>query len=354
MYAVIMAGGQGTRFWPVSRKSHPKQFLDLDGSGSLLAKTVKRLEPIFPPANIFVVTARSYKEEVLSQLPEGYPPEQVISEPVGRNTAPCIGLAAVVLQREDPDAVMAVLPADHHIRDEDSFRSSLKVGLERARANPGLVTFGMLPTYPETGYGYIRMGEVLEKRDGVEIKAVRQFREKPDLPTAETYLASGEYLWNAGIFCWKISSIVDAIQQHLPSLFTALQDIKSTLQQEEELERLYQNLEPVSIDYGVMEKAKNVEVVPAECGWSDLGSWVSLGDLLSADKTGNVVNGRHFGMNTRNSVVYGKKRLIVTLGCEDLIVVETDDVVFVGKKDHAQELSKLVQELRKKGLEEYL
>jgi mannose-1-phosphate guanylyltransferase len=356
MFAVILAGGSGTRLWPLSRQSRPKQMLRLLGERTMFQLTVDRLLPMFKPEQILVVTGREHAEELMQQAPE-IPRENFLVEPVGRNTAPAIGLAALHLRRRDPRACMAVLPADHYIRDEARFRAVLRAAFQVAERG-FLVTLGIRPTYPATGFGYIERGELLGRFGGFLAYRVRAFREKPDLATAERFVADGRHSWNSGMFIWRVDRILEEIARHMPELAAGLRELEGTLGTPEEgevLRRIWPGMPNTSIDYGVMEKAQEVAVIPAEFGWNDIGSWAALLDILAGDDQSNVILGaEHLGLDTSGSLIFGNGRLVATLGVRDLIIVDTDDVLLVCHRERAQDVRLLVEALKREGRQEYL
>lgn len=357
MYAAILAGGTGTRLWPRSREHLPKQMLDLVTNRTLLQETVHRVTPIIPVERIFVVTGRNYADLAREQLPE-LPPENVIAEPSGRSTAPCVGLAAVHILRRDPHAVMASLHADHVIRDAERFRRALLAASEVAQDDV-LVTLGIQPTYPATGFGYIHRGEQVATLRGLPVFRVRRFVEKPPLPQAQAYLESGEYYWNSGIFIWRAATILEQIRLLLPDLHRQLVQIAAVLDSpraSEVLDEVWREVRPVSIDVGVMERARRVLVLPLDVGWSDVGDWAALADLLPRDEQGNVaVRTQHVGLDTTGTLIYGSgTRLVATLGLKDLVIVDTGDVLLICPKDRTQDVRLLVDRLREQGKEEYL
>ncbi len=357
MYAAILAGGTGTRLWPRSREHLPKQMLDLVTHETMLQETVHRVMPIIPVERIFVVTGRNYADLAREQLPE-LPPENVLVEPSGRSTAPCVGLAAVHILRRDPDAVMASLHADHVIRDPEGFRQALLAARDVAQDDV-LVTLGIQPTHPATGFGYIHRGEQVATSRGLPVFRVRRFVEKPPLPQAQAYLESGEYYWNSGIFIWKAATILDQMKALLPDLHRQLMRIAAALdgpQASEVLEEVWREVCPVSIDVGVMERATQVLVLPLDVGWSDVGDWAALADLLPKDEQGNVVvRTPHVGLDTTGTLIYGSgERLVATVGVKDLVIVDTGDVLLICPKDRTQDVRFLVERLRERGQEEYL
>jgi mannose-1-phosphate guanylyltransferase len=367
MYAVILAGGSGTRLWPRSRQNRPKQLLNLvDDSDTMLQKTVKRVLPLVPEENILVMTGREYVEMVHTQAP-GLPLRNIIGEPAARGTAPCTGLAAVYLQRfiaektgksmTDTDDIMITLHADAHIEKEEEFRQILCAAVSAAQAGH-LVTIGIVPRYPETGFGYIQRGELIAQINGRPIYRVERFTEKPDYDTAQAFVESGQYYWNSGIFIWKLSSILAEFERCQPRLYAQLRAIQAALDAahaEETLQRIWMEMQTQTIDVGVMEQARDVVVIPAEIGWSDVGNWASVADILSADAEGNVLlgEGSHLGLDTTDSLVYSSRRMIATIGLQDMVIVDTDDVILICPKDRAQDVKKLVDRLKKEDRTEY-
>lgn len=361
LYAVIMAGGVGTRLWPRSRQNIPKQFLDLVTEDTMLQDTFWRIEPLIPPDRVFVITNGTCAPIVREQIPQ-LPRDNVIVEPAGRNTAPCIGLAALYLRQLDPEGVMVVLPADHLIREAAHFREVLKVVAEVAQ-DGHLVTMGIQPDSPHTGYGYIQRGDFLHQIGQHSVYQVARFTEKPDEATARRFLASGQYYWNSGMFGWKVSAILEAIEVHLPALHAQLMTIEAALgsqREREVLEEVWREVESISVDYGVMERADKTAqqcraaVIPIDVGWSDVGSWATVAELLSRDTKDNVVIGEHIGIDTTGSLLYSSGRLIATIGLRDMIVVNTGDAVLICPRARAQEVKDLVDELREKQKDKYL
>ena len=359
MYAVILAGGSGTRFWPLSRKKTPKQLMSVFGGKSMLQRTVERVMPM-KPKRILVITNVQQAEESVRQL-KSYQKEcriDVIEEPVGRNTAPAIGLAASIIARHDPDALMLVLPADHYIVKEDEFRKTVRKGREAA-LNGYLVTMGIVPTRPETGYGYIEADKDLR---GAGPYPVRRFVEKPDLEKAIGFITTGNFYWNSGMFIWRADVILDNMQAHMPELSGALaglafsDDIWELEDLKQQIEDIYTRIRGESIDFGVMEKADNVMVIPADFGWSDVGSWTALPEVIAPDQSGNVAIcvREALALDTGNCLVYGGGKLVSLIGVHDLVVVDTPDALLVCHREKAQDVKKIVELLEKRGLVEYL
>lgn len=339
-----MAGGIGARFWPKSRQSMPKQFLDLLGSGkSFIRHTYERFLPTVPTENFLVVTNRRYRDLVLEHIPE-LSPEQVLCEPMGRNTAPCICYAAYSLLKANPDAEMIVTPSDHHISDEEAFRSIIDECVEFAAENKALVTIGIAPTRPETGYGYIQVS------DSSPISKVKCFTEKPNLELAQTFMQCGEFFWNSGIFIWKVRDIVAAFDKYMPeyhSLFGSIMEAYGTEEEGKAITRVFSECHPISIDYGVMEKAHNVYVRTGEFGWSDVGTWGSLYNKSPKDGFGNANVDGAFLFNTRNSLVsLSEGKVAVVCGLKDYIVVDSDDVLLVCPFKEEQNIKKFIDDVK--------
>ncbi|MBI4962294.1 MAG: mannose-1-phosphate guanylyltransferase [Desulfomonile tiedjei] len=351
LYAVIMAGGSGTRFWPQSRQSRPKQLLKIAGDKTMIRATVERVLDEISFERIMVVTSESYAQEISGELPE-LSSDMLVCEPQGRNTAPCIALAAYKLLKKDPEAVMAVLPADHVIADEQAFRKALKAAAEVASSGDYLITFGIVPNKPETGYGYIELGERATEQAQAPAFKVKRFVEKPDQQRAEEYIKAGTFLWNSGMFVWKASVIIENFEKHLPGVSEAIARISSAFGTEEEgkaIAEVYNSIEGVSIDYGIMEKAANVLVIPIDVGWNDVGSWASLHEVWANDHDGNIIFGELIALAASGCVVSSPHKLTALIGVEDLVVVDTPDALLVCRKDKAQDVRKLQELLKEKG-----
>lgn len=357
-YGVIMAGGSGTRFWPKSRRALPKQLMKLAGDKTMLQLAVDRLAGLTAPEDVYVLTNAELAEEAKRQLPH-VPAANIIGEPVGRDTAACIGLAALLVKKRDPDGAMVVITADHLIRASDQFRSNAEVAIELA-AEPGvLVTFGIKPSGPATVYGYIHRGEPLLKRRGlgpsdeIRVYAVKQFREKPSRPVAEQYVDSGQFYWNSGMFVWRTRTILESLRASAPELYAALMPLESALgtsAQDEAIGNAYAGLDKISIDYAVMEHATNVRVVEATFDWDDVGSWLAMERLHEQDGAGNTVLAEHIGIDTNRCVLSAEDgHLLATVGVGDLVIVHTADATLVCAKDRVEDIKKLTQMLEKAG-----
>ena len=352
--ALIMAGGRGERFWPRSRKSLPKQFLSLTDDGkTMIQLTVERISSLVELEDIYIATNKDYKALAMEQLP-GIPEENILCEPIGRNTAPCIGLAAVHMARKYEDAVMLVLPSDHLIKFTKMFLTTLRDACSLAEKNTNLVTIGITPDYPETGYGYIKFDS--HEVEGRAFK-VDRFVEKPTLEVAKEYLATEEYLWNSGMFVWKVSSILKNMKQFMPDTYSRLQTIGEAIgtpEQEMVLDKEFHAMESQSIDYGIMEKAKDIYILPGTFGWDDVGSWLAVERIKKTNEFGNVVNGNIITVNTKNCIIQGDKKLIATVGLEDLIVVDTEDATLICAKDSAGDIKKVLENLKICNRDEYI
>jgi len=356
MYAVIMAGGKGARFWPRSRAHKPKHLLDITGTRTIIQETVSRISPLIPPDRILIITGADHAEELRNQLPN-IPAENILVEPVGRNTAPCIGLAAIHIRHRAGDAVMAVLPSDHVIADSDNFLDTLAAAAEAAERQAALLTIGIRPTGPETGYGYIERGNPIEQIGGKMIYDVWSIREKPPLEQARLFLEQGSFYWNSGMFIWKASTILRAILTHLPDLHEGLLKIEAVLdtgQYETVLKETYEGTRSISIDYGVMEKADKVLLIPGDFGWSDVGSWDALWEVSEKDDLGNACGGTVIAVETADSFVYSPKKLVALVGVRDLIVVETDDALLICRRGDSQKVKQIVDTLEERNLKTYL
>jgi mannose-1-phosphate guanylyltransferase len=355
---MIMAGGGGTRFWPRSRQKRPKQFLTLTGDRTLLQQALDRIEAQVPPDGTWVITGEAYEEETSRQLPS-LSKERIIGEPCGRDTAACIGLGASLIARQDPAATMLVMPADHVIEPVQEFRRAIGAAEQMAEEHPdALITIGIPPTFPATGYGYIHRGPEVTSRQGVAVHRVVAFREKPAADLAEQMLATGEYLWNSGIFMWKVATILKALELNQPRLFAACRRIAqawSSPERKRVFQAEYTGLERLSIDYAVMEKARDVLVLRAPFHWDDVGSWLALERLHPQDADGNTVLAGHSGVNTQNCVVVADPgTLIATVGVDNLIIIQDGNAILVADRREEAGIKQLVELLKKKGLDQYL
>ena len=358
MYAVIMAGGRGTRFWPRSRERKPKHLLDIVSKRTIIQETVDRIKSLIPPENILIVTGEKHARELIKQLPE-IPAQNIIIEPVGKNTAACIGLAALHIQKIVPDDVMIVLPSDHAIGDCRKYLEVISAAAKVADQEGGLVTIGIKPSGPETGFGYLEGGDSLGRVAGKEVFRVKSIREKPDLLKARKFVQSGNFYWNSGMFIWKASTIMNEINRFLPELHLGLMKIKESLGTPKEkatVPKVYKGLKSISIDYGVMEKAGNVFVLPGDFGWSDVGSWDALWKISAKDNQGNALigGGSAIFTDTEGALVYSPKKLVALVGVKDLIIVETKDALLICKKDRSQDVKKVVDTLEAAKKKKYL
>lgn len=352
--ALIMAGGRGERFWPRSRRSLPKQFLSLTGDGrTMIQLTVERILALVSIEDIFIVTNRDYKALVREQLPE-IPEENILCEPVGRNTAPCIGLGAVHIAKKYGDAMMMVLPSDHLIKYNSMFVNTLKEASRIAEENTNLMTIGITPDYPETGYGYIKFNPEISKGQAF---AVERFVEKPNLEVAKEYLATEEYLWNSGMFVWKASSILKNIELFMKDVYEGLERIKESIGTAEEaqvLEKEFTEFCSESIDYGIMEKAENIYTIPGAFGWDDVGSWLAVDRIRKSNEMGNVVSGNVITVNSKNCIIEGSKKLIAAVGLRNMIIVDTEDAILICEKPSVGEIKKVLENLKICNREEYI
>jgi mannose-1-phosphate guanylyltransferase len=358
LHALIMAGGGGTRFWPRSRQKRPKQFLKFAGDRTLLQQAFDRIDGPIAAENTWVITAAMHAGEVAGQLAT-VPADHVIGEPMGRDTAACIGLGAALIARQDPSATMLVMPADHVIEPIQEFRRAAHVAAQMADEHPSaLITFGIPPSYPATGYGYIHRGPAVTQRQGIEVYRVQAFREKPTRDSAERYLASGEYFWNSGIFVWKAATVLNALAERQPKLHAATLRIAETWdtpERERTLRKEYEGLERISIDYAVMEHAKEVLVVQAPFRWDDVGSWLALERMHPQDADGNTVLALHCGLKTKACVIAADTgHLVATVGVENLLIVQDGNATLVADRHDEAAIKQLVELLKTKGLESYL
>jgi len=358
MYIVLMAGGVGTRFWPRSRRMYPKQLLNIIGSRSMIQLTYDRIKSLTTADKILVITNKEQKPLIVKQLPE-IPIDNIISEPMGRNTAPCIGLAASIIRaKQKENEIMVILPADHLVGDISEFQKTIIAGVNFIKKQDYLLTMGITPQYPETGYGYIQSGDKIIESNGKEIFKVKTFAEKPNLATAERFLKSGDFFWNSGMFIWTVNNILSEFDEFLPELSDDLLKIENSVggdNFEELLYDIYSRTKPISIDYGIMEHAKHVCVIKANFNWNDLGSWEAVYNISPKDKQGNVVNGSDaVVINSKNNYFYSAKKLIAAVDVEDLVVVEMDDAILICKRNESQNVKNIVDYLYRKEMDEYL
>ena len=356
-YAVILAGGGGTRLWPMSRKSKPKQLLNLINENTMFQVSVKRLETLFPPERIVIVTGAAYVDEMRAQAPH-IPAENFVVEPSGKDSGPAAALGIAVIHQRDPEAVVAQLNVDHHIGKEADFLHLLQAA-HKVALDGYIVTLGIAPSYPATGFGYIRQGDEIEQINGFTCYHTRGFTEKPNEITATGFVASGYYSWNSGMFIWKSSRAMEEFEHQQPDIFKLVQELQAAVDTpafDETLRDVWERMPKISVDYAVMEGAKQMAVIPADIGWNDVGSWASLFEVHKLDRFGNLFRGQQperVVLDTENTMVQSD-RLVVTIGVEDLIVVDTDDVLFICHKDRSQEVRDVVNHLRSIKRDEYL
>jgi len=356
-YPVILAGGRGTRFWPLSRKKRAKQLLALDGKQTMIQQTVARLLPLAPAKKFWIISNEDLRFAIVKQLPR-IAPTQILAEPVGRNTAPAIGLAAFLLLRENPGAVIGMFPSDHVIADEKRYIETLERGIELAANGPNIVVLGIRPTRAETGYGYIEAGGLFQE----DALRVRRFTEKPNADTAAEFVAAGNYFWNSGMFLWSAQTLADALEEHLPKTAALLKEIAATYGTSKfasTFRRVYPKCENISVDYGVLEprSAKgeqegNIFCLPADFGWNDLGSWTALHEHHTAKGTspeGNQISAAEtFLLNSRGNYIHAPGKFVAAVGVSDLVVVETEDALLITTRQHAQDVGKVVKYLDEK------
>ena len=356
LYTLIMAGGSGTRFWPRSKAIRPKQYLNLFGVESLLESTIKRFSSFTSTENIYVVSGKS-QAEVLEQQTTMLPKANLIYEPVGKNTLPCIGLAAMFAEKENPDGIMVVTPADHLIENDELFEKTVLAAVKIADERDGIVTIGISPTYPATGYGYVKTEKDITGSEKIKQFKVERFVEKPNESVASDYLKQGGYYWNSGLFVFKISVFLDAVQQFAPALYSDLRKIQAELgfpSFEETLDKIYRAVESISVDYGIMEHAKNIYLVEGNFVWNDLGSWESVYLTNEKDENGNAGSGEAVIIDSKNSYIYSETGLIALVGLDDVIVVQDGNTTLVCKRDKAEEIKKVVDQLKAGNKNQYL
>lgn len=353
VYGVIMAGGGGTRFWPLSRQKRPKQLLNLSGKDLMINETIDRIRGFIDCDDIFIVTNHTQAETMRQAVEGRVRSENILSEPAARNTSACIAYAAEVIEKRCGKGIMCVFPADHYIKDEKEFHRIIVEGIKEVECKDCLLTIGITPSFAATGYGYIQY----EDDEQVSHKVLR-FVEKPDLKTAEAYLSEGTYLWNSGMFVWKTDTILSEIKSYIPEVYDIIEKIGGSFNTDSEkkvLQQLYPQIPKISIDYGVMEKSKKVRCIPGDFGWNDVGSWDMMGAVHEKDAEGNIFIGEHIALDTTNSVVYSTtEKMIALIGVDDLVIVETDDALLVCDQNKAQDVKKVVEYLQENGREELL
>jgi mannose-1-phosphate guanylyltransferase len=363
VYVAVMAGGGGTRFWPWSRGERPKQILPIVSNRSMIWETVDRLRPFIAPEKILIVTARSQAENLHREVPQ-IPENNLLLEPVGKNTAPCLCLAALHIQKKSPQAVMVALPADHFISDRQGFLRTLRTAVKFAATQDVLVTLGVRPSEPETGYGYIQKGEPLGMAQGMPVFRAKAFREKPTLPKARAYLRRGDYFWNSGIFIWQAGVFLEAVKKFLPRLYREMMPLQNSLgtpRERRALEKIYARAQSVSVDYGIMEKADNVALLEAQFSWNDVGSWAALGKIWLKDDKGNALSGgttpargKILAIDSAGCLIRGEEKLIAVIGLKDTIVVEAGNAILVCPQERSQDVRHVLGELKKRGWKDYL
>ena len=352
-YGVIMAGGGGTRFWPLSRQEEPKQLLNLSGNDLMINETIDRIATIADKKDIFVVTNVTQVPKMKAVTAGRLSEDHILAEPSARNTSACIGYAAMEIVKKYGDGIMCISPADHFIKNTEEFGRVLNEAIKVAEQEDKLITVGIQPTYPATGYGYIKF----DKSEMSVAKKVVEFKEKPDLETAKAYVSSGEYAWNSGMFIWKASTILKKFEELLPDVYACIEKIGEAMNTPEEAQviaDIYPTIPSISVDYGIMEKSSDVLVISGDFGWNDVGSWENMDVIYDEDENGNIFVGNQINIDTKNTISYAKKRLITTVGVENLIIVETEDAILVCDKSRAQDVKLIVDELKASGQKEYL
>ncbi len=353
LYAIIMAGGVGSRFWPRSKKKTPKQLIKIFGENTMIQDTVERLKGIVDQKNIIIITNKIQKEGIIEQLPS-IPEENIIEEPFGRNTAACIGLASIIVKSRDKDAVTLVLPADHIIRETDNFHQTLLKAADFATESKGLLTIGIVPSHPETGYGYIQIDET-KVQD--HFYKVFTFAEKPNYSTAVRFVKSGDFFWNSGMFIWRTDAILKEIEEYMPELFEGLQTIQKTIGTqnfEDTLSNVYGQLKKISIDYGVMEHSKNVYLVKGNFTWSDVGNWEAVYQLSEKDEEGNVKIGKTYTDESHESYIYSPDKFTAVIGLDNILVVNSEDSLLICKREKSQDVKKVIDYLKFNKLDEFI
>ncbi len=356
LYTLIMAGGAGTRFWPRSKTAKPKQYLNMFGNDSLLQSTIKRFATFTETDKIYIVSGKSQTEVLEEQTPM-LPKENLIYEPVGKNTLPCIGLAAMFAERENPDGIMVVSPSDHLIENNELFKETVLAAAKIADEKNGIVTLGIKPTYPATGFGYVQTAEDISGNEKIKQFKVERFVEKPNEVTAKEYLKKGGFYWNSGLFIFKVSVFIDSIKQFAPDLYNDLRKIQAdfgTPSYEQTLDTIYRAVKSISVDYGIMEHAKNIYLVEGNFDWNDLGSWESVYLTDKKDKNGNAGSGESIFLDSKNSYIYSESGLIALVGLDDVIVVQDGNTTLVCKRENAENVKKIVERLKDDNKTQYL
>lgn len=356
LYTLIMAGGAGTRFWPRSKTAKPKQYLNMFGDDSLLQSTIKRFSTFTETDKIYIVSGKSQSEVLEEQTPM-LPKENLIYEPVGKNTLPCIGLAAMLAEKENPDGIMVVSPADHLIENDELFKDTVLAAAKIADEKNGIVTLGIKPTYPATGFGYVQTGENITANEKINQFKVERFVEKPNEQTATKYLKKGNFYWNSGLFVFKISVFIDSIKKFAPELYSDLKKIQTdfgTPTYEQTLDTIYRAVKSISVDYGIMEHAKNIYLVEGNFDWNDLGGWESVYLADKKDENGNAGNGESIFLDSKNSYIHSENGLVALIGLDDVIVVQEGNTTLVCKRDKAEDVKKIVEQLKAEDKTQYL
>lgn len=354
VFSMIMAGGGGTRFWPLSRRNMPKQLLNLSGDDAMINETIKRCEPLIPIKNTFIVTNKVQSEVMKNILIEEFPRDNILVESAARNTAPCILYAAMHIYEKYGDGILCVFPSDHYITEEKKFLEVLNNAINVADKSEKIVTLGIKPTFAATGYGYIkRNGE----SDYTGAYKLESFIEKPNIERAKDYFDSGEYYWNSGMFIWKVSVVIELFKRFLPRIYKALSVVEGkflTLEGKKLIEDIYPKIDNISVDYGIMERLDEAYIIPGDFGWNDVGSWDALGAVFPADEKGNIIKADYIGYDTKECIIYGNKKLITTVGMYNTVIVDTDDAILICAKDKAQDVKYIVDMLKEKGKIELL
>lgn len=356
LYTLIMAGGGGTRFWPRSKTAKPKQYLNIQSDDSLLQATINRFATFTETDNIYIVSSRSQADVLEEQTPM-LPKKNLIYEPVGKNTLPCIGLAAMFAEKEDPDGIMVVAPSDHLIENNALFKETVLAAAKIADEKDGIVTIGITPTYPATGYGYVQTEIEITGTEKIKQFKVKQFVEKPDEKTAAGYLNDGGFYWNSGLFIFKISVFLNSVKEFAPELYSDLRKIQATFGTpsfDQTLDTIYRAVKSISVDYGIMEHAKNIYLVEGNFGWNDLGGWESVYQISEKDKDGNAADGEAVFLDSENSYIYSEKGLVALIGLDDVIVVQDGNTTLVCKREKAEDVKKIVEQLKNENKSQYL